>query len=98
MAQFGGIAAAFAAAALYSFGVTLQAMEARETPGDESLKLSLLRDLVTRRRWLGGTACVLGGWTMQAVALLLAPITIVQPVLAMSVVVLLLIGIRMHDE
>ncbi|MEA2450120.1 MAG: hypothetical protein QOG63_2052 [Thermoleophilaceae bacterium] len=98
MAFLAGVAAAFAAAALYSFGVTLQAMEARATPGEQSLKLSLLRDLVTRRRWLGGTACVVGGWTMQTVALLLVPLTIVQPALAMSVVGLLLIGLRMHDE
>jgi drug/metabolite transporter (DMT)-like permease len=98
MAYLAGGAAALAAAALYSFGVTLQAMEARATPGEESLKLSLLRDLVTRRRWLAGTACVVGGWTMQTVALLLVPLSVVQPALAMSVVGLLLIGLRMHDE
>jgi drug/metabolite transporter (DMT)-like permease len=86
------------AAAFYSFGVTLQSIEARATPEQESLKLSLLRDLVTRPRWLGGTACVVGGWACQAAALLLAPLTVVQPALAMSVVVLLVIGIRMHDE
>ena len=73
-------------------------MEARQTPGDESLRLSLLRDLVGRRRWLGGTACVVGGWVMQAVALLLVPLSVVQPALAMSVVGLLLIGMRMHEE
>src|SRR4051794_8837593 len=98
MVLLAGVAAALAAAAFYSFGVTLQALEARETPGDESLKLSLLSDLVRRKRWLAGTACVIGGWAMQAVALLLAPITVVQPALAMSVVALLVIGIRMHDE
>jgi hypothetical protein len=98
MGVLAGVAAALAAAAFYSFGVTLQAMEARETPGDESLKLSLLGDLLKRRRWLAGTACVIGGWISQAVALLLAPITVVQPALAMSVVGLLIIGMRMHDE
>ena len=98
MEELLGIASALGAAALYAFGVTLQAMEASEMPGDESLKLSLLRHLVTRPRWIGGTACVAGGWLLQAVALTLAPITIVQPALAMSVVVLLAIGLRMHDE
>ena len=81
----------------YSLGVTLQAMEARESPAEESLRLSLLTDLVRRPRWLGGTACVIGGWACQAAALLLAPLTVVQPALATSVVVLLIIGIRMHD-
>jgi drug/metabolite transporter (DMT)-like permease len=89
---------ALLSAAFYAFGVTLQSLEARETPAEESLKLSLLTDLVRRRRWLAGTACVVGGWVSQAAALVLAPLTIVQPALAMSIVVLLVIGMRMHDE
>ena len=93
-----GVGAALLSAALYAWGVTLQSLEARETPAEESLKLSLLKDLLKRRRWLGGTLAVIGGWVFQAVALVLAPITIVQPALAMSIVVLLLIGIQMHDE
>jgi drug/metabolite transporter (DMT)-like permease len=93
-----GVLVALVSAALYAFGVTLQSIEARETPSEESLKLSLLKDLVKRRRWLAGTACVVGGWASQATALLLAPLTIVQPALATSVVVLLIIGMRMHDE
>jgi drug/metabolite transporter (DMT)-like permease len=92
-----GVFVALISAAFYSFGVTLQAMEARESPAEESLRLSLLTDLVRRPRWLGGTACVIGGWISQALALLLAPLTVVQPALAVSVVVLLVIGIRMHD-
>jgi drug/metabolite transporter (DMT)-like permease len=94
----GGIAAALVAAALYSFGVTFQALEAREMPSDQSLRLSLIRGLVRRRRWIAGTACVAGGWAMQALALFLAPITVVQPTLAISVVVLLVIGVRYYDE
>jgi len=98
MQELLGIGSALGAAAAYAFGVTLQAIEARETSGEQSLKLSLLRQLVTRPRWIGGTACVALGWILQAVALILAPITIVQPALAISVVVLLVIGMRMHDE
>jgi drug/metabolite transporter (DMT)-like permease len=92
-----GVGIALMSAAFYSFGVTLQSLEARESPAEESLKLSLLTDLVRRPRWLGGTACVVAGWASQAAALLLAPLTVVQPALATSVVVLLVIGIRMHD-
>jgi len=92
------VLAALAAAVLYSAGVTLQAVEAREAPSEESLRLSLLSRLVRRRRWLAGTACVAGGWGMQAVALTLAPITIVQPALAVSVVSLLLIAVRFFGE
>jgi drug/metabolite transporter (DMT)-like permease len=93
-----GICVALLSAAFYAFGVTLQSIEARDTPAEESLKLSLLKDLMKRRRWLAGTACVVGGWVSQAAALTLAPLTIVQPALAMSIVVLLAIGMRMHDE
>jgi drug/metabolite transporter (DMT)-like permease len=93
-----GVLVALVSAALYAFGVTIQSIEARETPAEESLKLSLLKDLVKRPRWLVGTACVIGGWATQATALLLAPLTIVQPALATSIVVLLIIGMRMHDE
>jgi drug/metabolite transporter (DMT)-like permease len=93
-----GVLAALVSAVLYSAGVTLQAIEAREAPTDESLKLSLLSRLVRRRRWLAGTACVAGGWVMQAVGLTLAPITIVQPALALSVVCLLFIAVRFFGE
>jgi drug/metabolite transporter (DMT)-like permease len=93
-----GVVAALGAAVLYSVGVTLQSLEARQAPSEESLKPSLLRRLVTRPRWLGGTGCVAGGWAMQATALLLAPITIVQPALAVSVVMLLAISVVFFDE
>jgi drug/metabolite transporter (DMT)-like permease len=93
-----GVLAALAAAVLYSIGVTLQSVEAREAPVEESLKPSLIKRLVTRPRWVGGTSCVVGGWAMQAAALMLAPITIVQPALAVSVVVLLFIGARFFAE
>ena len=93
-----GVLAALAAALLYSVGVSLQAAEARQAPESDSLRLALLRHLATRRRWVLGTVCVVGGWVMQAVALLLAPITVVQPALAMSVIALLFIGCRWFDQ
>ena len=89
-----GVIAALTSAVLYASGVTLQAIEAAQAPEEESLKPSLLRRLVTRKRWILGTLCVVGGWATQAGALMLAPITILQPALAVSVVVLLVIGVR----
>jgi len=55
MSQLLGVGAAAAAATLYSIGVTLQSLEARETPAEESLRPALLRRLIARPRWLGGT-------------------------------------------
>ena len=56
-----GVLAALTSAVLYSAGVTLQAIEAREAPCEESLRLSLLGRLLRRPRWLAGTGCGAGG-------------------------------------
>jgi len=83
------LAAALAASSLYSVGLALQALEARLAPREERLRLSLLRRLASRPRWLAGTALGLGGWGLQAAALALAPLTLVQPLLALGLVLLL---------
>ena len=93
-----GVGAALASATCYGVGVTLQALEAREAPGSESLRLSLLRRLLKRPRWIAGTLAVVSGWGLQALALALAPLTIVQPALAFSLVVLLVAGVRIAGE
>jgi len=87
-----GLLAAFAASGLYSAGIALQASEARRLPARHGLKLSLLRRLVARPRWLAGISLDGGGWGLQALALGLAPLTLVQPALAVGLVFLLAIG------
>ncbi|MDQ3678881.1 MAG: hypothetical protein M3401_19130 [Actinomycetota bacterium] len=94
----GGVVVALASAASYSVGVVLQSLEARQAPPSESLRLSLLRWLVTRPRWVLGTLFVIAGWGFQAVALGLAPLTVVQPTLAAGLFVLLIVGVRLTDE
>jgi drug/metabolite transporter (DMT)-like permease len=93
-----GLAAAFAAAACYSVGVSYQALEARRVGPEHSLHLSLLRRLVRRPRWLLGISIDGCGWALQAVALSLAPLTVVQPALATGLVFLLAIGNRALGE
>lgn len=92
-----GILVALASTTFYSFGVTFQSLEARLAPSTESLHLALLGRLVRRKRWIAGTACVVTGWALQAASLTLAPITVVQPTLAAGLIVLLIIGVRMHE-
>ncbi len=87
-----GIAAAIAASLLYNTSIALQALEAREVPGEHSLRPSLLGRLVRNRRWLGATALGLAGWPLEIVALLLAPLTVVQPCLASGLILLLWLG------
>ena len=90
--------AALASAALYAAAVTLQALEARRAPAELHLRPSLIGFLLRRRRWLLGTALGILGWPLQAVALAFAPLALVQPILALSVVGLLVTGQRMLGE
>ena len=93
-----GLGLALGASALYAIGVTFQALEARTTPSDESFHLTLLRRLARRPRWVVGTLCVVGGWGLQAAALVFAPLTVVQPALAVGLFLLLAAGVRISHE
>jgi drug/metabolite transporter (DMT)-like permease len=87
-----GIAAAVAASLLYNTSIALQALEAREVPREHGLRPSLLGRLLRNRRWLGATALGLLGWPLEIAALLLAPLTVVQPCLASGLLLLLWLG------
>jgi hypothetical protein len=93
-----GIAAAAAASTLYSVGIGVQAVDARQAGHEHALRISLLRHLLTRARWLSGTAMTAAGWPLQIVALLFAPLEVVQPALAIGLLVLLAMGERMLGE
>jgi len=98
MTLFLGIVAAIAASTLYSLGVALQAMDAKRTPHTEHLHPALALNLIRRARWLAGTGLSMLGWPLQVVALLLAPLVVVQPTMAVGLLVLLFFGERMLDE
>jgi drug/metabolite transporter (DMT)-like permease len=87
-----GIALAAGAAACFDGAVALQALEARAV-GD-----ALVRGLLSRPRWLAATALAIAGWPLQVAALSLAPITVVQPALALGLVLLLVLGNRLLHE
>jgi hypothetical protein len=87
-----GIVAAIGASCLYNTSIALQALEAREVPHEHSLRVSLIGRLVRNRKWLGATALGLLGWPLEIVALLLAPLTVVQPCLVSGLIVLLWLG------
>lgn len=93
-----GIAAAVGASLLYNASIALQALEAREVPGEHSLRPSLIGRLVRNKRWLGATALGLAGWPLEIVALLLAPLTVVQPCLASGLILLLWLGAKKLGE
>lgn len=93
-----GIGAAVGASTLYSLGIALQALDAREAPHEDNLRLALVAGLIKRARWLLGTGLSILGWPLQVLALLLAPLVVVQPALAAGLLVLLLLAERMLGE
>lgn len=93
-----GIVCAVGASLLYNTSIALQALEAREVPGEHSLRVSLIGRLIKNPRWLGATALGLLGWPLEIGALLLAPLTVVQPCLASGLVVLLWLGVKRLGE
>jgi drug/metabolite transporter (DMT)-like permease len=93
-----GLVAAVFAATLFSLGFALQALDARESPQEEHLRMALALRLVRRVRWLSGTALSILGWPLQVLALGLAPLVVVQPALALGLPVLMVVGERMLGE
>jgi drug/metabolite transporter (DMT)-like permease len=93
-----GFVLALAAACCYETGYALQAIEARRAPADRALKPSLITYLLQRPLWVGASALSLLGWPLQIVALAHAPLTLVQPVLALGLLLLLVLGVRILGE
>jgi hypothetical protein len=87
-----GIAAAVGASCLYNASIAMQALRVREVPQEYALRPSLLGRLLRDRRWLLATGLGLLGWPLEIAALLLAPLTVVQPCLASGLVLLLWLG------
>ncbi|MFL5894310.1 MAG: hypothetical protein ACJ76Z_04250 [Thermoleophilaceae bacterium] len=98
LAALGGLAAAATAAACFDGGLAIQALEARSQPAEHELRPSLLLRLARRRRWLAATGLAVGGWPFHLLALGLAPLSLVQPTLALGLVLLLYLGHRVLGE
>ena len=88
-----GTVVAAVAAVLFAVGAVLQHEAASVSRSDKGLDL---RRLVTRPIWIAGQSATVAGTLLQVVALGLAPVAIVQPMLAGSLVVAL--GLRAVRE
>ncbi len=93
-----GFGLALAAACCYEAGYAVQALEARRAPAERSLRPSLIGYLLKRPIWLAATALSLVGWPLQILALSHAPLTLVQPTLALGLLLLLALGVRYLGE
>ena len=93
-----GAVAAVTASALFSAGLVLQSLEARTVPAERALRLSLIGGLLRRRRWVVGGVLMVIGFGFHVGALLVAPLTVVQPSLAAGLLVLLAVGRHTDDD
>ncbi|MBV9168347.1 MAG: hypothetical protein JO342_19590 [Solirubrobacterales bacterium] len=94
-----GILVAVAASLANAFAIVLQAGEVRRSPLSKGGRPSLLLLLAHRRHWLAGTALMVVAWPLQILALTLAPITVVQPLLCTTQLVLLAVArVRLRER
>jgi uncharacterized membrane protein len=96
--MIGGIAVALAAACCYELAYVMQALETRQVGGGEQIEPTLLGRLLRRPRWVAGTALSGVGALLQIWALTLAPLTVVQPTLALGLVLLLVLSATVLHE
>lgn len=93
-----GVAIAVGATACFEVSYVLQGREARRAPAHLGLRPSLITTLLRRPIWVAAIALGIGGWGLQIVALGLAPLTVVQPVLSLGLVLLLYLSVRLLGE
>jgi len=84
-----GLALALAAAVCFECSYVLQALGVREVPAMTRPGADALRRLAGRPRWAAGIVLGLAGFALQVLALRAAPLTLVQPVLAAGLLLLL---------
>jgi drug/metabolite transporter (DMT)-like permease len=93
-----GVIAAVASSVLFNLGVAIQAVEARRTSPAEGLRVSLIWDLLRRRRWLAGLGIEWVGVPLEIAAFAWAPFVVVQPLLACGLLVLFGVAHRLLGE
>jgi drug/metabolite transporter (DMT)-like permease len=98
MRTVSGVALACIASGMFNAAIAMQALEARTVPHEFALRISLLGKLVRRRRWLAGAALAVLAFIAQTCALLLAPLTAVQPADGAGLLLLLYLGYRHMGE
>jgi multidrug transporter EmrE-like cation transporter len=93
-----GVVVASGSAVLYDAGYVLEKKALAGLPPVRPHPLSLLKVGVASRRWLLGFAVMLAALALQVVALTLAPVAVVQPILAAGLIGLAAIGGSVLDE
>ena len=87
-----GVAVAVVSAALYDLGYILEKRALTSLPTIAPGPVQLLRAAVRKPGWVAGFVAMLAGLGVQVLALTLAPVSVVQPVLAGGVVALVVVS------
>jgi drug/metabolite transporter (DMT)-like permease len=90
--------AAMAAAATFAVSAVLQQRAARTVPPNESLSFRLLIDLIRQPSWLAGTASLVAGYCLQAVALAFGNVSFVAPLIVSELVFALPLATRLEHR
>jgi drug/metabolite transporter (DMT)-like permease len=93
-----GVGCAVLASTLYSLQLAVQALDARAISVEHEFRLSFFGRLVRRPRWIAANLVGAVGWALQVVALLLAPLTLVQPALGVGLAGLVVGAARWMGE
>ncbi len=87
------VVVALVATTAYHLGLIVEKQALARLPAiDARHAVRLLRVLLTAPPWLAGFAAMLCGFALQVIALTLAPVSVVQPVLSSGVVILLVLS------
>jgi drug/metabolite transporter (DMT)-like permease len=89
---------ALASAAVFALGTVLQQREAMGQSEDQAASAGILLRLARRPVWLAGVGAYAAGYGLQAVALGIGRLVVVQPILATTIVFALPLGARLSAQ
>ena len=95
-----GIPLALLATTAYNSGLILEKRALEQLPAiDVRRALSLARTVLTAPQWLAGFSLMLCGLAFQVIVLTIEPVTVVQPVLACGVVIVIVLSrLLLHEQ
>jgi drug/metabolite transporter (DMT)-like permease len=80
------------AAVVNACSTVLQRRAARDEPDEAAFSIGMLFDLIRRPSWIGGILCMILGFLLQAAALTVGRIAVVQPLLTAELPLTLLLA------
>jgi len=92
------VALALASAAVFALGTVLQQREAMQQSDDQAANAGILLRLVRRPVWVAGVVAYAMGFALQAAALGVGRLVVVQPILATTIIFALPLGAKLSSQ